>query len=91
MPHPRHRLYSTIVPGLTHGIYDPASYPDPAGPRRQPRVGQAPQGQQEVELGQVLQGVLVGPLNAVEHLGAGAGAIVKSTADIVDMRYRTQE
>ena len=58
--------------GLTHGIDDPASDPEPAGPRRQPGVGQAPQSQQEVELGQVLQGVLVGPLDAVEHLQAGA-------------------
>ncbi len=49
-------------------FHSPASNPDPAGPSRDAGMREAAHGEQEEELGQVLQGVLVRTLDAVEHL-----------------------
>ncbi len=49
-------------------FHSPASNPDPAGPSRDAGMREAAHGEQEQELGQVLQGVLVRPLDAVEYL-----------------------
>ena len=46
----------------------PAGNPDPAGPGRELGVGEPAHGEQKEELGQVLQRVLVRPLDTVEHL-----------------------
>jgi hypothetical protein len=49
-------------------FHSPASNPDPAGTSRDAGMGEAAHGEQEEELGQVLQGVLVRSLDTVEHL-----------------------
>ena len=46
----------------------PAGNPDPAGPGGELGVGEPAHGEQKEELGQVLQRVLVRPLDTVEHL-----------------------
>ena len=48
--------------------YYPSGDPDPARGCGEAGVGEPAHGEEEEELGQVLQGVLVGPLDAVKHL-----------------------
>jgi hypothetical protein len=46
----------------------PADNPNPSCSSGEVRVGESSHSEEEEELGQVLQGILVGPLNTVEHL-----------------------